>query len=556
MTEEAQESEFSIHWIRDLVDEVSERNVDEYLIATGKSTSGIIPIGFMKEIIIADVIKRELQESGKKAKTLFVVDDFDPIRSFPPSMDLSPEKYMGVPYSDAPDPSGCCESLGAHWANELIEVFPDFGADPEVVWQSKLYETKEMRDAVRICLSHTETIRDILIEFVARDFDETQKAEYLNSMKDWYPASVICPVCGRLQSGGKGSIIPNRVTSYNPESDEVSYECAHCGHSETEHLDKLRLKLSWRVDWPAKWYVMNITCEPAGKDHSVKGGSYDTGLEMSRRIFGWSGPVKVPFEWVRFGGRDMSTSRGIVFTPRSWLNISPPELYRYIVTKTDIARANNIQTEQIPDLIDIYESFERTYYGLDNPDSEKQELARLLYPLTEAQPVSDEYIPKLSFKFAVVTSQLIDLLGNDVILERCKQVLMKQHNLQEIPEKALALIPKRLERARNWVQMYGSQRDLVEIPDDVPDSILSTLTDIDKRFLSEIITVLRKGNLNDDEIQAAVFEKARSVEMKEKRAFVVLYRILISRKSGPRLGSFLNLLGLDWVADRIESVLN
>jgi len=104
--------------------------------------------------------------------------------------------------------------------------------------------------------------------------------------------------------------------------------------------------------------------------------------------------------------------------------------------------------------------------------------------------------------------------------------------------------------------MYGSQRDLVEIPDDVPDSILSTLTDIDKRFLSEIITVLRKGNLNDDEIQAAVFEKARSVEMKEKRAFVVLYRILISRKSGPRLGSFLNLLGLDWVADRIESVLN
>jgi len=162
---------------------------------------------------------------------------------------------------------------------------------------------------------------------------------------------------------------------------------------------------------------------------------------------------------------------------------------------------------------------------------------------------------------------------------------MKQHNLQEIPEKALALIPKRLERARNWVQMYGSQRNLVEIPDAVPDSILSTLTDIDKQFLSEIITVLRKGNLNDDEIQAAVFEKARLVEMKEKRAvlrkgnlnddeiqaavfekarlvemkekraFVVLYRILISRKSGPRLGSFLNLLGLDWVADRIESVL-
>jgi len=434
MTEEAQESEFSIHWIRDLVDKVIERDPDEYLIVTGKSMSGSVHIGFMKEIIIADVIKRELQSVGKKAKTVFIADDFDPIRSFPSSITLSPEEWMGVPYSDAPDPSGCCKNLGAHFTNELIEAFPEFGADPEVVYQSKLYETKEMRDAVRICLEHTETIREILIEFVARDFDETQKVDYINSMKSWYPASVICPICGRLQSGGKGSIVPNRVTSYNPDNMDVSYKCAHCGHSETTHLDKLRLKLSWRVDWPAKWYVMQTTCEPAGKDHSVKGGSYDTGLEMSKRVFGWSGPVKVPFEWVQLGGRDMGTSKGVVFTPRSWLNISPSELFRYIVLRTDLERTNNIQTDQIPDLVDIYETFERTYYGLDNVDIEKQELAKFLYPLTEAQLVSDEYIPKLSFKFAVVTSQLVDLLGNDVILERCKQVLMKQHNLQEIPE--------------------------------------------------------------------------------------------------------------------------
>ena len=63
-----------------------------------------------------------------------------------------------------------------------------------------------MMDAVRICLEHTDVIRNILIEYVARDFDDTQKTEYINSMKDWYPASVICPVCGRLQSGGKGSV--------------------------------------------------------------------------------------------------------------------------------------------------------------------------------------------------------------------------------------------------------------------------------------------------------------------------------------------------------------
>ncbi|MGY5881113.1 MAG: lysine--tRNA ligase [Candidatus Thorarchaeota archaeon] len=555
MTSEEPQEEFSIHWIRDLVDEVLEKDPEEYKIVTGKSMSGSVHIGFMKELIIADVIKRELQALGKKAKSVFIADDFDPIRAFPPSLTLSPDEYMGVPYSDAPDPHGCCESLSAHWINELVETFPAFGVDPEVVSQSKLYETKEMLDAVRICLNHTQTIRDILIEYVARDFDEKQKADYIESMKTWYPASVICPECGRLQSGGKGSIVPNRVTAYNAESDEVSYKCAHCGHSETAKFDKLRLKLSWRVDWPAKWYVMKTTVEPAGKDHSVKGGSYDTGLEMSRRVFGWSGPVKVPFEWVRDGGRDMGTSKGVVFTPLEWLKIAPPELFRYMVLRTDPAKANNIQTALIPDLVDIYETFERTYYGLDDVDSEKQDFAKVLYPNTEVRPVSDEHIPKLAFKFATVTSQLQGILSEELVLERCYEVLKKQHNLTELSPEVKELIPTRLSRALAWVEEFGSEQDKVEVPDTVPKEILDTLTDADRSFLSQLIETLSGKSLEEDEIQAAVFNAAREVDVKPKRAFQVLYRILISRKSGPRLGPFLNLLGIDWVLERIKSVL-
>ena len=554
-SEDPQEEEFSIHWIRDLVDEVLVRDPEQYLIVTGKSMSGSVHVGFMKEIIIADVIKRELQTLGKKAKTVFISDDYDPIRSFPPSLTLSPEEYMGVPYSDAPDPYGCCESLGTHWTNELVETFPEFGAAPEILLQSKLYETKEMLDAVRICLENTETIREILIEYVARDFDKTQRAAYIESMETWYPASVICPNCGRLQSGGKGSIVPNRVTSFNPENDEVSYTCAHCGHSEVARIDKVRLKLSWRVDWPAKWYVMKTTCEPAGKDHAVKGGSYDTGLEISRRVFGWSGPVKVPFEWVRLGGRDMGTSKGVVFTPRSWLDVAPPELFRYMVLRTDLERANNIQTDLIPDLVDLYESFERTYYGLDEADSEKQELAKVLYPLTESRSNIDEYIAKLSFKFAVLTSQLKGILSEETIIERCIEVLKKQHNLTDVSPESKALIPKRLSRAYNWAKEFGSSRDIVEVPNSVPKEVKDTLTDTDRKFLKNFVNVLQGPSLDDEELQGKVFETARNVGLKDKRAFIVLYRILISQKSGPRLGGFLNLLGNEWVLERIMSVL-
>ncbi len=555
MPDTPQEEEISIHWIQDVVDRVLERDADEYLMSAGKSPSGPIHIGFVRELIISDVIKRKLLDLGKKARTMFIVDDYDPVRSFPPGVPLSIDEWAGIPYSDVPDPFGCCSSYGAHWGNELIEALPEYGLDPEIVWTSEIYKMPEMLDEIRLCLKNTEMIREIMIEYVARDFSSEQRAEYIESMKTWYPGSVICPNCGRLQAGTKGSIQPNRILSYDPETDLVSFKCHYCGLEDTRPLDELRIKLTWRIDWPAKWHIFNVTCEPAGKDHAVKGGSYDTGLEISRRVFGWEGPVKVPYEWVQIGGRDMATSEGIVFSPKVWMDIAPPELYRFLILKTDISRTINIQPERIPDLVDQYDRFERIYYGLEDVSDEQRQLARLLYPLCEVKPVQAEYVPKLSFKYAVVLSQLEDILGREVVIENCVNALKKQYSLTSVSEESMYHIERRLRMALNWVQQYGTERDLISVPPDVPPEIRQTLTDKDRAFLSALLERLDSNELTDEEIQTAVFETAKSVGLKDRRAFVVLYRILISRKSGPRLGPFLNLLGLDWVRDRISSVL-
>jgi lysyl-tRNA synthetase class 1 len=107
----------------------------------------------------------------------------------------------------------------------------------------------------------------------------------------------------------------------------------------------------------------------------------------------------------------------------------------------------------------------------------------------------------------------------------------------------------------HWVKEFGSERDRVAVPDSVPKEIIDTLTDTDREFLEKFVEVLKRDPLDDEELQGKVFATAREVALKDKRAFVVLYRILISRKSGPRLGGFLNLLGNEWVLKRILSVL-
>jgi lysyl-tRNA synthetase class 1 len=208
----------------------------------------------------------------------------------------------------------------------------------------------------------------------------------------------------------------------------------------------------------------------------VKGGSFDTGLEISRRVFGWDGPVKVPYEWVRKDGRDMSTSEGIVFSPKVWLSIAPPELYRYLMLKPPLERAIDLLPARIPDMVDDFDRFERTFYGLENASDDRMEFTQLLYPICLAGDTPENYIPKLPFKFAVITSQMEDILGTTTILERCEQVLRKQYGLDKVPPEAKELIPIRLHRAKTWAHEYGTERDRVDVPEIVPKEIIATLT--------------------------------------------------------------------------------
>ncbi len=148
-----------------------------------------------------------------------------------------------------------------------------------------------------------------------------------------------------------------------------------------------------------------------------------------------------------------------------------------------------------------------------------------------------------------------DILGKRTILERCEQVLKKQFELDTVSPEAKELIPIRLRRAKTWAHEYGTERDRVKVPESVPSEITDTLTDDDREFLRKFVEVLKGEPLDDEELQGKVFETARSVGLKDKRAFIVLYRVLLSRRSGPRLGGFLNLLGNEWVLERIMSVL-
>ena len=93
-------------------------------------------------------------------------------------------------------------------------------------------------------------------------------------------------------------------------------------------------KLTWRVDWPARWAMLGVTVEPFGKDHATRGGSYDTGARIAREVFDYEPPLPVPYEWISLKGQgDMSSSKGNVLSIGQALELVPPEALRYLVMR-------------------------------------------------------------------------------------------------------------------------------------------------------------------------------------------------------------------------------
>ncbi|MGQ4833404.1 MAG: lysine--tRNA ligase [Candidatus Asgardarchaeia archaeon] len=546
------------HWLLDIVEEILKRNEEHIVISTGKTTSGKIHVGIMRELIISDALYRILKKMGKKVTFQLFIDDFDPAKHFPDYVPRDFVKYLGMPFADIPDPYECHKSYGEHFAMELIETFPDFGIAPKIIWTSKFYERKEMKYAIRIALRNVDKIRKIYEKYVAPTLSKEHREEYIKQLKTWMPASVVCEKCGRLQAVKDKKVIPNRVKSYDAKTDEVYYKCNTCGFENREKLEKLRVKLTWRVDWPAKWYVTKVSCEPAGKDHCVKGGAYDTGLEIAREIFGYNGPVKVPYEWVRLGERDMKTHKGIVFTPKEFLEIAPAEILRYIILRTHPMKSISIKPEYLPQLIDEFEKFEKIYFNEIEADEENKKLANFLYPLVMPNEVKRRPL-RLPFRFAIIMAQLEELMGEEKILEKSYEVLEKIYGTQKVARGDKELekeIKKLLTLAKNWVRRYGPEQYKIEIKEDLED-VKHKLTKAQLEGLRRLIVILKGRRLSAEEIQATVFEIGRNTpELTVKKMFEAVYQVLLNKKYGPRLGPLIEILGQEWTVKRIERLFN
>lgn len=499
-----------------IVDEVEKRRpAGEVLIESGGSPSGTYHFGHLRELVTCDAILLELRRRGRDARHIYYVDDLDALRKVPPNIPAEFEKYLGMPLCDVPAPDGSDKSYADYFIQGLMDACELLGIEVEFIRSYEKYRDGFFIPAIEKALENEAKIRQIL---------ETVSGHKLGD--SWSPVQILEEryLKKRSFAGLDKKSKSIRYLDKDGKEQEISYANGE-------------VKLDWRIDWPARWWLLKVDVEPAGRDHSTKGGSFDTGLAICKEVFGVPGPLPVPYDFINLVGdnKKMSASAGSGLDAAASARILPPEVLRYYILRP--APSKRLYFDPIDGLVKLIDEFAAAYAKPAKEASEEQLLdiaTRGLKRLTVTQvPFSH-----------LVASYQTSLRDPDKTIETIKRTGYEK----ELDE---AVLKNELQYIDEWLKNWAPEEVKFELKETInPEEF----DEKEREYLAELSTkIVQAPKEADGEwFHKAIYETAQIVGLEPKEIFPILYKALIGKESGPRAGWFLSTLQREWLIKRLR----
>ncbi|MBI3331470.1 lysine--tRNA ligase [Candidatus Peregrinibacteria bacterium] len=540
-------------WIDRAVGDIEQRFAKEMkegkplIIRDEKTLSGRVHVGSLRGIAIHGIIAQALSEKGIKNKFLFELNDFDPMDEMPPFLDKNVyKKHMGEPLFTVPAHEDGAENFPMVFGKELQEVVKKFNFPIEFYALRPVYEAGRFNDAIRAALDHHDEIRAIY-----REVSGSKKPD------DWYPLQVICEQCGKIgttqvngwnPSASSGQAGPPGMVSYVCKKDLVKW-AEGCGKSGTVSPFDGRAKLPWKVEWPAKWKVMGVHIEGAGKDHSAAGGSRDIGKRIVEEVFNDPNPYDIPYEFFNIGGKKMSASKGLGATAKAISDLLPPKLLKLLMIRKLPNQPIDFDPEgnTIPLLFDEYDRLADYHFnrqkGGPNP-----EFARLYHLAQTDFPKKPKDIWHMRFSLVAFLVQMPHLSIEEEGAKLKGSALTKEE-LADVKERAVYV--------KIWLETYAPEKYKFEIfRGKNPYFAEKPLSDLQKKTLAALAVALEKVKWDGPKIHEAIHVVKEEQQIPPRDLFVPLYRMFLDRDEGPQVGWFLSTFKREEVIDQIQKHLS
>jgi lysyl-tRNA synthetase class 1 len=515
-------------WLDKVASEVVERErklgrqVDVMRVESGLGASGVPHIGNYSDAARAYGIKLALESMGRKAELIAFSDDMDGLRKVPAGLPKSLSRYIGFPVSNIPDPFGCHDSYGSHMSGLLLDALDKTGIKYRSVSGTRAYREGLFNSQIDKILSNATRVGEII--------KQTLGQEKYTEVLPYFP---ICENCGRIYTTKALEYIRGRhLVKYSCDGMELRGGMLKgCGHTGEVDVFSGKGKLSWKVEFAARWSALKVNYEAYGKEliDSVKAND-----RVMEEVLGEPPPFHTRYEhFLDKTGAKVSKSVGNVLAPQLWLRYAPPQTLLLLMYKRSVG-SRAVWVKDIPTYIAELDELEEVYFGRKEVKDSK-ELARLrgLY----------EYVWHLSPPKSPTAHAPHNLLV--YLVKVAPKGKEKEFVVQRLAGYGYQVDPndqrfqERLERAINWA---------TEI-----ETITTGIARVEDREREAILELAGIIYASDDEnyLQNSVFTMAKKHNLEPGPFFKTLYRVLIGSDYGPRLGPYILAMGRENVASAL-----
>lgn len=491
------------------------------VVNDSKTPSGPVHVGALRGALIHDAVYRSLTQRGIPARYLFGVDDYDPLDELPAVGGEQFRQYLGMPLCNVPAPPGSdSDSIAEYYIRDFFDVFRQLHIEAETYRMRDIYRSGQFDGEIDTILRHADTVRRV-----------DREVAHARRPDDWYPFQAICEHCGKIGT--------TRVHDYDGET--VSYTCEPtlvkwaqgCGHQGRTSPFGGNGKLSWKLEWVAKWHHFPVTIEGAGKDHNAPGGSRNVAVRCLQEIFGDTPPRNIPYEFFLVGGAKMSSSRGVGVTVRDMARLLPPELLRFLMLRTQPNKTVDFQPD-VARLTRLYSDFDRV-----RAQTAGGTMERGLYQLAALDNEPGYYAPPFDLVASLVQLPHLDI---EQEIARLKGGPLTPREAEKTAD--------RIAGARYWLQRFATAEERLELRGELPIEAAG-LSTAQIAFLHEAARKIQDIAWEPDLIQVALFDAARLIPLAQRDAFEAIYIVFFGARSGPRAGNLLAFLDRGFALSRL-----
>ncbi|OAA23369.1 lysyl-tRNA synthetase, class I [Frankia sp. EI5c] len=538
--------------------------------ASGISPSGPVHLGNLREIIVPHLVAEEIKSRGVPCEHILSWDDYDRLRKVPAGVPADFAEHIGQPLTAVPDPWGEYPNWAERFKTPFRAALRQLGIEIREISQTEMYTsgaytagiTKAINEAARIdaILDRYRTLRPAgdttagaggAGAGAATAPDETDASEASGAAEEnedaggaagigYFPFRPYCGDCGRDTTA---------VTAYDAPLGAGQYACHACGNKGAFSVTGPTTgKLVWKIDWPMRWAYENVAFEAGGVDHSSPGSSFTVGSQIVREIFGGQPPVYLPYSFVGArGAAKLSGSRGGAPTPADALRVLEPGILRWIYARR---RPNQAITVDFgPDVLRIYDEWDALNRRVDEGTAEPADV-HVVERSRRTVDHGEVARPAKTFPFRLLSS-ICDITADDEsqMLRIVRQVRGGQDEI------TLDDLQPRADCARGWTREHvpAEQRTIVR---DTPDRDLLASLSADEAKAVAILVDGLAAHWSLEGLTTLVYavpkllrglpaDAPANAELKQaQRAFFVLvYRLLIGKDTGPRLPTLLLAVG-------------